>query len=124
MARIVRLLLIAALSLAALAAEPAVAGDSDIRLFKVVTVKDEIIVGMSEGELAGLGRTGAQALPGAEALAGRLAAKGELGIWRFAVRKNAAGALEYAPLHRVGLLRADSLRVEPYATPLPIVAPK
>ena len=40
--------------------------------------------------------------------------------WQYAVRKSAGGDLEQAPLHRIGLIASDSLRVEPYATPLPI----
>jgi len=31
------------------------------------------------------------------------------------------GDLEQAPLHKIGLLATDSLRVEPYATPLKVL---
>jgi hypothetical protein len=84
-------------------------------LFKIITVKDEIVVGFSADELAQIG--GADAGSVARALAGR----GELTAWRYAVRKNAGGELEQAPLARVGLIAHTSLRVEPYATPLKVI---
>jgi hypothetical protein len=37
------------------------------------------------------------------------------------VHKSASGDLEQAPLHRIGLIATDSLRVEPYATPLKVL---
>jgi hypothetical protein len=47
-----------------------------------------------------------------------LVAKGSMSVWQYAVHKSASGDLERAPLRKVGRLAADSLRVEPYATPL------
>ena len=84
-------------------------------LFTVITVKDEIVVGFSDAELAQIGGTDAGSV--ARALSGR----GELTAWRYAVRKNASGDLEQAPLARVGLIAHTSLRVEPYATPLKVI---
>ena len=49
------------------------------------------------------------------------AAKGTLSVWKYAVRKAANGDLEQAPLSKVGLIATESLRVEPYATPLKVV---
>ena len=84
-------------------------------LFKVITVKDEIVIGLTAAELGGLGGNDAGAVARA------LAAKGELTVWQYAVRKAPNGDLQQAPLHKVGLLANNSLRVEPYATPLPIL---
>lgn len=84
-------------------------------LFKIITVKDEIVVGLSPEEAAKLG--------GADtAIIGKtLQADGTLTLWQYAVRKAADGSLEQAPLRKVTLLSHDTLRVEPYASPLRIV---
>ena len=50
-----------------------------------------------------------------------LAAKGSISVWQYAVHKSATGDLEEAPLHRIGLLAHDSLRVEPYPSPLKVL---
>lgn len=106
----------AALMLSCLAA-PALAGDPAVTLFKVVTVKDDIVIGLTQAELARLGAADAGAVARA------IAANGEMSAWQYAVRKSSSGELQQAPLRRIGVLANGSLRVEPYATPLPIVAP-
>ncbi|WP_374251309.1 hypothetical protein [Xanthobacter sp.] len=87
-------------------------------LFKIVTMKDEIVVGLSPQDVAALGGSDVTAI--GKALKG----KGEVTLWRYAVRKAADGALEQAPVARVSILGNDSLRVEPYTTPLKIIAPQ
>jgi hypothetical protein len=42
-------------------------------------------------------------------------------VWQYAVRKAETGALEQAPLRKIGLMANASLRVEPYTSPLKIV---
>jgi hypothetical protein len=84
-------------------------------LFKVVTVKDEIVIGLTGAELKELGGEDAGAVARA------LVAKQTLTVWQYAVRKADNGDLEQAPLRKVGLIAHDSLRVEPLATPLKIV---
>ena len=106
---------VAALFLAAAPLAQAQTKDSSMTLFKIVTVKDEIVVGFSTEELAQIGGNDAGSV--ARALTGR----GELTAWRYAVRKNSNGDLEQAPLARVGLIAHTSLRVEPYATPLKVI---
>jgi hypothetical protein len=97
------------------AASVAWAQDKATTLFKVVTVKDEIVIGLNAEELAGIGGQDAGAVARA------LAAKGELTVWQYAVRHAPNGELEQAPLRKIGLLANASLRVEPYATPLKVV---
>ena len=92
---------------------PATAADK-VSLFKVITAKDEIVIGLTAEELA-------QMDGNAGGVAKALVAKGSLSVWRYAVRKAASGDLEQAPLHKVGLISTESLRVEPYATPLKVV---
>jgi hypothetical protein len=86
-------------------------------LFKVVTDRDEIIIGLSAQELEAFG--------GAEKNAGGIARalvdKKSLTVWRYSVGRSAGGDLQVAPLHQIGLLASQSLRVEPYSSPLPIL---
>jgi hypothetical protein len=93
--------------------QPALAADK-VSLFKVITNKDEIVIGISEGDLA-------QMEGNAGGVAKTLVAKGSMSVWQYAVRKSASGDLEQSPLHKIGLIASDSLRVEPYATPLKVL---
>ena len=96
--------------------QPAFSEDKGMTtLFKIVTVKDEIIIGLSEGELGQVGGKDAGAVAKA------LAAKGEMTAWQYAVKKAANGDLQQAPLRQIGLLANSSLRVEPYASPLAVL---
>lgn len=113
------MLAVAALALAAVprahAQGQAAKETAAVAMFKIITVKDEILVGLSADELDRIGGRDAGAVARA------LAERRELTVWRYAVRKHAEGDLEQAPLARVGLLANESLRVEPYASPLRIV---
>ncbi|MBS0532148.1 MAG: hypothetical protein JSS22_22535 [Proteobacteria bacterium] len=93
---------------------PALATDK-VSLFKVITVRDEILIGLSSDELAHVegGNAGG--------IAKELAAKGSMSVWQYGVRKAEAGALEQAPLRKVGLLASESVRVEPYISPLKVI---
>lgn len=102
-------------TIAPAAAQPA-ANPAVTSLFKVVTTKDDITIGLSADELSGLGGTDAGAVARA------LVSKGTLTVWQYAVRKNANGDLEQAPLRKVGLIAHDSVRVEPYTSPLKVIA--
>jgi hypothetical protein len=84
-------------------------------LFKVVTVKDEIIIGLSADELAALGGTDASAVAHA------LAQKGDMTVWQYNVHRGQNGELQQAPTAKIGLIANSSLRVEPYTTPYAIV---
>jgi hypothetical protein len=97
------------------AAASAQTAETATSLFKVVTVKDEVVVGLSGAELDQLGGRDAGAI------ARTLLTKGTLTLWQYATRKGASGDLEQAPLRRVALLAHESLRVEPYSTPLKIL---
>jgi hypothetical protein len=111
------LLATAALVIAASAA-PAFAQTKDpamTSLFKVISVKDDVTIGLSLDELTALGGNDAGAVAKA------LVAKGTLSVWQYAVRKAASGDLEQAPRAKIGLIAHDSLRVEPYASPLKVI---
>jgi len=86
-----------------------------MNLFKVVTLKDEIIIGLSAEELKALGGSDAGAVAHA------LAQKGDLAVWQYNVHRDANGELQQAPTAKIALLSSASLRVEPYATSYQIV---
>jgi hypothetical protein len=101
------------------ASQPAFSEDKGMTsmttLFKIITVKDEIVIGFSADELGQIGGKDAGAIARA------LAAKGEMTAWQYAVKKAANGDLQQAPLRQIGLLANASLRVEPYASPLAVL---
>ncbi len=98
------------------ASQPAFSEDKGMTtLFKIITVKDEIVIGLNADELASIGGKDAGAVAKA------LAAKGQLTAWQYAVKKAANGDLQQAPLRQVGLLANASLRVEPYATTVAVL---
>ena len=93
----------------ALAAAPA----SAETLFKIVTVKDEIVVGLNDAELKDLGGD-------AGSIAKAIAAKGSLTLWQYAVTQK-DGERMVAPRAKIGVLAASSLRVEPYKQPFKVL---
>jgi hypothetical protein len=104
------MLLPAALAVRAVRAQ----APAPVQLFKVVSPRDEVIVGVDAVQL------GAGTGPAVERLAAQLAAKGQLTLWQYASHKDAGGALVQAPLKQIVVFRNELLRIEPYATPLPI----
>ncbi|MET3476076.1 hypothetical protein [Variovorax atrisoli] len=102
----------AALAVRSVRAQGAAPG---VQLFKVVSPRDEVIVGADAALL------GAGSGPSVERLATQLAAKGQLTLWQYASSKDAGGALVQAPLRQIVVFKNDALRIEPYATPLPIL---
>ena len=88
-----------------------------VKLFKIVSARDEIVVGVEATQLiAGAG-------PDVGRFASALADKGQLTVWQYASSKDASGALVQAPLRQVAIFKSDTVRIEPYSTPLPIRAP-
>jgi len=82
-------------------------------LFKIVTVKDDVTVGLNDAELKEFGGD-------AGGIAKALAAKGSLTLWQYAVtRKDGESAV--APHAKIGVLAHDSLRVEPYKQPFKVL---
>ncbi|CCE11341.1 conserved exported hypothetical protein [Bradyrhizobium sp. STM 3843] len=98
------------LTILAIAIAPANAEESKTALFKVITVKDEIVIGLSADELKTLGGSEASAIAHA------LAQKGDLTVWQYNVHRGQNGELQMAPTAKIGLLANASLRVEPYST--------
>jgi len=102
-------------ALAFVSTQDALAQEAKMNLFKIITVKDEIIIGLTADELQALGGNEASAVAHA------LAQKGDLTVWQYNVHRGPNGELLQAPSAKIGLLAIASLRVEPYATPYQIV---
>lgn len=83
-------------------------------LFKVVTDKDEIIVGLNDIELREMGGDAA-------GLARTLASKGTLSLWQYSVKQAKDGERQMAPLQKIGLLAHASIRVEPHKQPFQVL---
>ena len=105
---------LAGLLLETIVSHPALATDK-VSLFKVISARDEIVIGMTDHQMSELEARNAGGV------ARQLVTKGTMTVWQYGVRKAEAGALEQAPLRQVGLMSSDALRVEPYTTPLKIV---
>jgi hypothetical protein len=103
----------AALMLAS--ASGAWAREKKVTLFKVITVKDGIVIGLTADELKALGGSDAGAVAHAPAQ------KVDITVWQYNVHRGANGEMQQAPTQRVGLIANAPLRVEPYATPYVIV---
>ena len=97
------------------ATQHASAQEKKTSLFKVITVKDEIIIGLSADELKALGGSDAGAVAHA------LAQKGDMTVWQYNVHRGADGQFQQAPSAKIGLIANTSLRIEPYTTPYPVV---
>jgi hypothetical protein len=111
-----------AISLPALVgSQPLLAQDkAAIKLFKMITAKDEVLIGLSEAELRSFGPR-----PDVDNLAEHLVSAGQITAWQFAVKKAADGALVQAPLRRIAVLKSDTLRIEPYnPAPLKVLPPQ
>jgi fatty acid/phospholipid biosynthesis enzyme len=94
---------------------PAHAQDTSMQLFKITTVRDEIVIGLSAQELSAFGGSDAGAIAHA------LTQRADLTAWQYNVKLGANGELQQTPTAKVGLLAHSSLRVEPYKTPYPIL---
>jgi hypothetical protein len=102
--------------LGALAMGVAVAapGASAEQLFKIVTVKDEIVVGLNDAELKEFGGD-------AGGIAKAIASKGAVTLWQYAVTQSKSGDRQVAPRAKIGVMANTSLRVEPYKSPFKVL---
>lgn len=105
---------LAGLLVEAIVSHPAFAVDK-VKLFKVVTPDNEIVIGLTKTEL--------EQLPGknAPSVAKVLNERGKMRVWQYGVRRSISGEFEQAPLKQVALLASAETKVEPYATQLRVV---
>lgn len=107
---------LAGLLIEAIASHPTFAV-SRVTLFKVVTPQNEIVIGLTQAELALLDDKAADA----GAVTKALTTAGELRVWQYASRRGVSGVFEEAPVRKIALAAAPDVRIEPYATQLKIV---
>jgi len=94
----------------------ALAQTAAVKLFKVITAKDEVEIGLTDEELRSFG-----AGPDIDALAKKLADAGQITVWQYAVQRAADGGTAHAPLKRIAIFKTDTLRIEPF-NPAPLKA--
>jgi hypothetical protein len=95
----------------------ALAQTADVKLFKIITAKDEVEIGLTDAELRSFG-----AGSDIDALAKKLVDAGEITVWQYAVQRAADGTTTvHAPLKRVAIFKTDTLRIEPF-NPVPLKA--
>jgi hypothetical protein len=94
----------------------ALAQSPTVKLFKIVTAKDEVEIGVTDEELRSFG-----AGPDIDVLAKKLADGGQITVWQYAVQRAADGGTVHAPLKRVAIFKTDTLRIEPF-NPAPLKA--
>ena len=108
---VVRLLLISASAWALTVHGQTATG---VTLFKIVSPRDDVVVGVGAEQL------GKGTEPAVQRLAALLAEKGQVTLWQYASAKQDDGALVQAPLRQVVVVKSELLRIEPYSTPLAI----
>jgi hypothetical protein len=119
--RACRILALGFASLLALSGTGAVAADPEkpkVKLFKVITHRDETVIGLKEEELRSFGPAG-----DLDNLAHRLGTAGMIVVWKYMPRKGSDGQLQQVPTQRIAVFASGISRIEPYATPLPVLAP-
>lgn len=89
-----------------------------LHLFNVVSVRDEIVIGLSEAEVPALASRAPVAV-----LADMLASSGRLAAWRFAPARGEDGVVRLMPILRVVIFAAATVRLEPYSSEQEVVAP-
>lgn len=100
-------------------ASSAFAAESDMLLFKVVTTdKDDVIIGLTEGDLTAAGGLDAGTV------GKMLVASGELAAWQYVVAHNATGDLVEAPTNKISIIANTAVRIEPYKAEWPVTLPE
>ena len=98
----------------AIVSPPALAVDK-VKLFKVSTPKDAIIIGLTKQEV--------DALPGknADGVTKLLVERGSMQVWQYRERRGISGEQEQAPVKKFVLTANTAVQIEPYQTQLRVV---
>lgn len=95
------------------------AGTNGVHLFTVTSATDEIVIGLSEAEVPALAARAPVAV-----VADLLAADGRLSAWRYAPSRGTDGVIRQAPVHRVAIFAAGTIRLESYMSDQEVLAPE
>ena len=93
----------------AIASHPAFAVNK-VTLFKVVTPKNELVIGLTKTELK------AMQAKTAEGIAKVLNDTGELQAWQYETKAGINGVMQEAPIRKVAVSADPATRIEPYQT--------
>jgi hypothetical protein len=94
------------------------ANEPAVRLYRLVTMRGDVVLGLTPRELASLG-VGTEV----ERIARRISQDGQITAWRYEVTRAPDGSTRLATRTRVAVLRQDALMVEPYTAALPVAPP-
>lgn len=89
-----------------------------IKLFKIITTKDEVVVGISKEDIPG-----ASANPDLGTVAEALNASGYVNAWVYTPRRGPKGEAQQAASRRVSLFAQSIVRVEEYTTDQEVLPP-
>ena len=105
---------LAGLMIEAIVSHPALAVDK-VKLFKVTTPKEEIVIGLTKDEL--------DRLPGknADGVTKILSDNGSMRVWQYAVRRGVSGEPEQAPVKSFFLTANTAVQIEPYKPQMRVV---
>lgn len=95
------------------------AQDAEVSLFKIVSAKDDMVVGLTQDELAKFG-------PGVplEVFAAELQRRGQMAVWQYASTRAAQGGdLVMSPVQRIIVMYPGTARIEPYRSALKVIPP-
>jgi len=92
--------------------------ENPVRLFRFVTMRADVVLGLTPGELSALG-SGSEL----DRIARRIAEEGELTAWRYVEGRGPDGSARLATSERIAVLRRDALLVERYVAALPVMPP-
>jgi len=106
-------------AIGALAVTASARAQEQVKLFKVITSKDEITIGVTPGELKAMG-----AGEDIKLIAQQILQLGQITVWQYAVGRDTNGNLQMNPLRRVAILKNDTLRIEAASTTYKIAPPK
>lgn len=94
---------------------------SAMKLFKIITTKDDVIVGVSKEDIPGAAANAAN--PDLGAIAEALNASGYINAWVYAPRRGPKGEAQQAASRRVSLFAQSIVRVEEYTTDQEVIPP-
>lgn len=101
---------------------PARAASGAHSVFRVVTMRGDVLIGLPRQGIAGCG-TAQEAALEADRLARLIARDGRITAWRYLPRRGPDGATRLVSSDRVCLMREDVLMLELHESGLPVLPP-